>query len=861
MKNIFIKRNFICLFLLFSNIAFAANMTNLNSKEKDELYQQGVSAKLAQFRKANISNLKYELWFSIPKESDKQIQGSLNLSFVLKDKNSALILDFKESPEKILQVFANNKKKTNYRVEDEHIIIDADELKRGANSINIKFIAGEQSLNRRKDFLYTLLVPDRARTLFPCFDQPDLKAIFELKLSYPSTWKAISNTSIVGEPAIDGAYVNSNFSQTKPISTYLFSFVVGDFKENVSALSKNGSVCKIYHRETDSLKIAQLPEIASQVSRSLDWLEEYTGIPYPFSKYDLILIPGFQYGGMEHMGATLYNSDRMFLSPNPTIQQELSRSQLIAHETAHMWFGDYVTMKWFSQVWIKEVFANFFAALMVRPFYPNINHYLADMDFYTSAYAEDRTLGSNAIEQELTNLRYAGLIYGNIIYQKSPVVMNILYNKIGEDNFRLGIQEYLKKYAYSNAGWDELIEIFSKYYDPKIDSIKYTVGGTSKNLTQWSHNWVNEKAMPCVEFGVDSDTLALIDRYNRDIIWQQDLKIDTVKTANANMYIPNLDGKFYGFIKMDSVYTSYIMNNFNLYSSNPVGKLSLLITLNENYLNNNLDQKKFLDFLINELSNESDAQMFPKLLSYISGIVRRSYISSAHYPSLVSKYVEKQLWNYIQNSNNTNFATQTFRTLSSFASGLLLDKFKKVWKNEDKFIVSDKGDTIKLFLSSKDFISLSYTLAIKNDNYKEILDKQRSRITNVDKLQEFDFISRACSHLQAERDALFNSLLKEENRAIEPWVGSVLSILNSPIWQDGALKYIEPALAALEDVQKTGDIFFPKLWISSVLSGHHSKVAAEIVANYLNNHPQMLFLLKNKVLQSSGHLDIESYYK
>lgn len=161
-----------------------------------------------------------------------------------------------------------------------------------------------------------------------------------------------------------GARKRISFHETEPIPTYLFSFVGGRF-ERVTE-NRNGRSISLYHRETDLQKTAQCPEILGQVFHALDWLETYTGVPYPFAKYDLIVIPGFQYGGMEHMGATLYADRSMFLENNATTENRMARGSLIAHETAHMWFGDYVTMQWFDDVWTKEVFANFFAAMIVR---------------------------------------------------------------------------------------------------------------------------------------------------------------------------------------------------------------------------------------------------------------------------------------------------------------------------------------------------------------------------------------------------------------------------------------------------------------------------------------------------------------
>ena len=160
---------------------------------------------------------------------------------------------------------------------------------------------------------------------------------------------------------------------------------------------------------------------------ALDWLEEYTGISYPFEKFGFALIPSFQYGGMEHPGAILYRARSLFLEENATQNELLGRAGLIAHESAHMWFGNLVTMDWFNDVWLKEVFANFMSAKIVNPHFPAINHDLRFlMAHYPSAYGVDRTKGANPIQQELPNLKDAGTVYGAIIYQKAPIVMRHL---------------------------------------------------------------------------------------------------------------------------------------------------------------------------------------------------------------------------------------------------------------------------------------------------------------------------------------------------------------------------------------------------------------------------------------------------
>ena len=150
-----------------------------------------------------------------------------------------------------------------------------------------------------------------------------------------------------------------------------------------------------FHRETDAAKVARNREAIFDLhAAALAWLEEYTGIPYPFGKFDFVAIPSFQFGGMEHPGAILYNASSLLLEESATQNQILGRASLIAHETSHMWFGDLVTMRWFDDVWMKEVFASFMAAKIVNPSFPEINH---DLRFllsnYPAAYQVDRAAG------------------------------------------------------------------------------------------------------------------------------------------------------------------------------------------------------------------------------------------------------------------------------------------------------------------------------------------------------------------------------------------------------------------------------------------------------------------------------------
>ena len=415
----------------------------------------GVSEDLARHRASAIRNLRYKLDLSVPATRDAAITGKAQIRFDVHKASGEVVIDFAPGSKNVIRAVPA------FREQNGHLIFPP-----GTSEITIEFRLGDASLNRNPDFFYSLFVPARAHLAIPCFDQPDLKARFTVTMSVPAGWKTLSNAELGVE--------------TMPLSTYLLFFGAGKFELETAEIA--GRRYRMYHRETDRKKVERNREAIFDLhARAVAWMEDYTGVPYPFGKLDFMALPSFQFGGMEHAGAISYNSSGLFLDETATQAQKLGRASVISHETAHMWFGDLVTMKWFNDVWLKEVFANFMAAKMVNPTFPELNHELRFfLNHYRSAYNVDRTAGANAIRQKLTNLNEAGTMYGPIIYQKSPIVMQQLETMLGEAAFREGIRKYLKKFAFSNATWDELIAVFGR------------------DLAAWSKVWIDTAGRPKV---------------------------------------------------------------------------------------------------------------------------------------------------------------------------------------------------------------------------------------------------------------------------------------------------------------------------------------------------------------------------
>ncbi len=813
---------------------------------QDHRYDAGVSRELAEWRKATISDLRYELSFDLIENC-----GVANITLSTSNKQD-IIFDFRNT-DKVYGVYdVASDERIEHRCENEHIIIAASSLegREMPLQIAINFGIDNQSLNRKPDFLYTLLVPDRARTLFPCFDQPDMKAQFELHLTIPKDWVAVSNTSVSSvQTNLSPDYNIVSFNPTEPLSTYLFSFVAGKFDSRT--YDDGNHRFTAYYRETDPKRLAQLDTIFDQVAASLEWLEEYTGIPYPFAKYDLIMLPGFQYGGMEHTGATLYNDSQMFLGENPTLDEELRRMQLIAHETAHMWFGDYVTMEWFDDVWTKEIFANYFAARMTEPLFPEVNHSLNRLKTYTyAAYNEDRTAGRTAIRQELDNLNNAGLIYGQIIYNKAPIVMDKIVELMGEEAFRAGIQEYLHTYAYGNASWNDLVMILDKH--------------SEEDITTFSEAWVEKARMPFIHLEYRNGRYSICDQHPQ---WSQSFncyveykngKTEIVEVEikpgkdsytfprNAKIVIPNCDGRGYGLFILPKETVNWMMQHIDEVEDDLM-RQSMVTMLNEIYEWRNsetvCDVREWLDFLIDYIPREKNYLIASTLNSYLTKPMLE--VGTAE--------DEARLWEIASTCDNPALSRRLKMTLSHvMRSEEVCSKMYDMWSTE-----SDK------MLNESDAMTLAYELAVRYpERYNEIYTTQLERISNADRRNQFEYIMRGTHPDVVVRDALFESLMEPENRRIEPWTATLLSYLNHHLRQEEAVKYIYRGLEEMEEVQRTGDIFFPRNWAGALLGGHTSDEAKAEVQRFLNDHPDYPRLLRNKILQAADirHTQPYPYY-
>ena len=798
---------------------------------------EGISRTLASERAANISSVRYTLALNVPSQKQEPIRGTVSVRLVLADR-APLIFDFAQPAEKVSSIQANGQV-IPVRSEHGHLVIPAESLERGENVVDIAFTAGDEALNRHDEFLYSLFVPARASMAFPCFDQPDIKGSLSLTLELPASWIAVSNApEILRETSGDRATVR--FGQTAALPTYLFGFVAGRF--SIERGERGGRAFHLYHRETDAAKVAANRETIFDLhQQALEWLETYTNRKYPFQKLDFVLLPAFQFGGMEHAGAIYYNAPRLFLDKTATLNEQLSRANLIAHETAHMWFGDLVTMKWFDDVWLKEVFANFMAAKIVNPAFPDINHDLRFfLQHYPSAYDVDRTAGTNAIRQKLDNLKDAGSLYGPIIYLKAPIVMRQLEQMLGPDELRDGLREYLTRFAFANASWDDLIEMLDRR--------------TGDDLAAWSRAWVEEAGRPTIATNLETANgkvsrlvFTQSDPRGRSLRWHQQLqvalgyehgaRITTVTLDGPSVEVPrvadlplpnyilaNGDGTGYGLFTLDDRSRQFFLNHLGEIGDGLTRGIAW-VTLWDDMLEGGTAPGQLFDLALRTLPDEREELNIQRMLSHTHDAFWR-YLSDDERAAAAQR-LEQALRAGMANAASTSLKSAyfaAFRRSVTTPEGLAY--LQRVWQGQD----SIPG----LMFAENDFIDMAQELALRHvANTDAILKEQHARITNPDRKARFAFVMPALSPDAQTRDAFFASLARVENRAHEPWVADGLRFLNHPLRRHHAERYIQPSLEMLREIQRTGDIFFPLDWTAAVLGGHNSPAAAQTVTAFL----------------------------
>ncbi|HXS99829.1 MAG TPA: aminopeptidase N, partial [Elusimicrobiota bacterium] len=322
-------------------------------------------------------------------------------------------------------------------------------------------------------YLYTNFEPYAAHRLFPCFDQPDLKGTFALTVDAPAAWTVVS-TEREARVADAGSRREWTFKTTPRLSTYVFSVHAGPY--HVWTSTAGAIPLRLFARESLA-RYVQADEWLDVTRRGLGFYGEYFNLPYPFEKYDQLIVPDFNEGAMENVGAVTFG-ERYVSRSTQTLEEREEAADTILHEMAHMWFGDLVTMKWWDGLWLNESFATYMAALSrsrATGYTRAWQTFFGDMK--TWAYAEDQRETTHPIEAEVPDTGQAFANFDGITYGKGASVLKQLAFQLGEDKFRDGVRLYLKDHAYGNS--------------EEKDFFGAMASASGADLSPWRKDWLD----------------------------------------------------------------------------------------------------------------------------------------------------------------------------------------------------------------------------------------------------------------------------------------------------------------------------------------------------------------------------------
>jgi len=382
----------------------------------------------------------------------------------------------------------------------------------------------------RKRALYTQFENSDARRFLPCWDEPDRKATFTLTVTVPAADMAVSNTPVARSAPVAGGFKRITFGTTPKMSSYLLFFGSGHFERVTRTV--DGVRIGVVVRRGERGKAAFALQAAAEI---LPFYEDYFGVKFPLPKLDLIGAPGGSqfFSAMENWGAIM-QFDRVLLV-NPRTATQMDRIDVytdIAHEMAHQWFGDLVTMRWWNDLWLNEGFAEWMQYKAIERFHPQWHIWLHALDEKESAMDVDSRAGTHPIIEPIRDVLQADQAFDEITYDKGMAVIRMLENYIGPDAFRAGVRNYIKAHAYGNTVSDDLWQ--------ELDRT------SPRPVTAMAHQFTLQAGVPLVNVAADARGLeltqgrfAIDDTGRRNTRWEVPV---TVRVPGNRQWQGRLDG-------------------------------------------------------------------------------------------------------------------------------------------------------------------------------------------------------------------------------------------------------------------------------------------------------------------------------
>ena len=625
----------------------------------------------------------------------------------------------------------------------------------------------EDENGNQKIMACTQFEPTDARRAFPCWDEPEIKSTFEIVLNVPQEMEAISNMPMTKEEVSENNYKKVFFDKTPIMSTYLLAFIIGDL-DKCTTIAENNVEINVWATKHNVIH----GEFALQVAKDLlKYYNDYFQIDYPLPKLDHLAIPDFAAGAMENWGAITYREVALLFDEKnsaPATKQRIA--EIVAHEMAHMWFGDLVTMKWWNDLWLNESFASWMATKAIDNLFPEWNMWTQFIyTDYNSGLSLDGLENSHPIVQAVNNPSEINQLFDAISYSKGASIIRMLETYVGEDKFRNGLRKYMQLYKYSNAEgnnlWECVQEASGMEIIPMMESWTKQTGYPVVNVTWETNSKLNltqERFLYSNKTNLNDTWLVPIsivsgksmDKVDSFILNTESTTIDTPTDANNGFMKVNYDTAGFYRVNYPKEHWKNLSELINKQLLKPTDRLSVQSDAYALAKARKISATVFLE-LIKSYNNEKDFGVWSDLTTNMRSIdllLRKTQLGKIYRNMCVETLKpigEKLGWEVSPNEGHLESLLRTtiLSSLGSFG---------------DKDTINKSIELLEQFFSEKislapELRSIVYNLSAQTGDkkiYNLILDRARKEQLQEEKLRLYASLCRV------ENDELFNQTLK-----------------------------------------------------------------------------------------------------
>jgi len=732
---------------------------------------------------SNVRPIRYEINLS-PNLRKQNFNGNVNIQLNILETTSSISLNVAELEIKKVSIDNNSDNISNWEIDEDYEILKinfSNKIEIGEHNLSLEF---NGLLNDKlRGFYHSSFIDENgetqsiattqfestdARRAFPCFDEPEYKAVFSVTLTVEKELFCLSNAEIKQISEEENSTLKSiEFEDTIPMSTYLVAFIIGPFEAS-RTINVEGTNLRIIYPKGKG----HLCEFSLEMGEyALRYFSNYYKIPYPGDKLDMVAIPDFAFGAMENLGCITYREALLLVDTQMATSNELIRiADVICHEIAHMWFGDLVTMKWWNGIWLNEAFATFMATRAVADYNSDWNRWAQFSLEKSMAMDIDSLTTTRAIEYPVISPSDADGMFDLITYEKGGSILRMLEQFLGEDIFREGVSRYLTIHSFSNTETDDLWNSLEEVSKLPVKRMMDT--------------WIFQPGHPVISYNLNGEKLSLnqkifryIDDEKSDTSWSVPIFLkyklkDTYKYEKFLLEKPNdelsieienneifLNANAYGFYKVNNKFENNF-DNINEYSSEE--KYSLIDDYWSMVLNGSENSNKFIEFS-SKFSNETDPDILTLLYSCFSTL-NRIMKNKSQLHSVIKTIFENSFEELFQIKNRSIREIQSL-AISLRALSILVEDDSKIQLSKNifnGFIENNSEDFEPDIVSSAISITAYFG---DNKTFNQYLDLMKNAKTPQDEVrfQRALVMFKGKKHIETVYDYILEDKIRSQD--------------------------------------------------------------------------------------------------